>query len=143
MKIARLLVRLVNSGMNVFITTHSDYLIKEFNNLLMLANDLPNKEAIMTECGYTQDDILHPEDLRAYITHLDGTVSQVDVDAYGMVQSGFDDAILQINETSNKLISAATLEEARLAAEARAEANARAELEQRLQELENLLKSRT
>jgi hypothetical protein len=72
----------------------------------MLANDLPDKEAIMTEFGYIQDDILPPEDLRAYITDLDGTVSRVEVDAYGMVQSGFDDAIVQINEISNKLISA-------------------------------------
>ncbi len=106
MKMAQLLVRLVNHGINVFITTHSDYLLKHLNNLLMLANDLPDREAIMTEFGYTQDDILHSEDLRAYIAHLDGTVSKVDVDAYGMVQSGFDDAIVQINETSNKLISA-------------------------------------
>ncbi len=106
MKMARLLVKLVNHGLNVFITTHSDYLIKHLNNLLMLANDLPDREAIMTEFGYTQDDILHPADLRAYIAHLDGTVSKVEVDAYGMVQSGFDDAIIQINETSNKLISA-------------------------------------
>jgi predicted ATP-binding protein involved in virulence len=105
MKMARLLVRLVNRGVDVFVTTHSTYLVKEFNNLLMLANDLPDKEAMMTELGYTQDDILRPEDLRAYITHLDGTVSQVDVDAYGMVQSGFDDAIVQINENSNKLIT--------------------------------------
>jgi predicted ATPase len=106
MNMARLLVRLVNSGIDVFVTTHSTYLVKEFNNLLMLANGLPDKEAMMRELGYTQDDILHPEDLRAYITHLDGTVSQVDVDAYGMVQSGFDDAIVQINENSNRLISA-------------------------------------
>lgn len=106
MNMARLLVRLVNRGIEVFVTTHSTYLVKEFNNLLMLANDLPDKDAMMTELGYTQDDMLRPEDLRAYITHLDGMVSRVDVDAYGMVQSGFDDAIVQINENSNRLISA-------------------------------------
>jgi hypothetical protein len=36
LKMARLKVRLVNNGINVFITTHSDYIIKEFNNLLGL-----------------------------------------------------------------------------------------------------------
>lgn len=106
MKIARLLVELVNSGINVFITTHSDYIIKEFNNLLMLANNFPEKDIFMKKFDYTQDDVLHPEDFKAYIAHADGTVSLADVDEYGMIQSSFDDIIVQINEKSNQLISA-------------------------------------
>jgi predicted ATPase len=35
-KIARWLVRVVNAGFKVMITTHSDYIIREFNNLIML-----------------------------------------------------------------------------------------------------------
>ena len=105
-KIARLLVELVNNGINVFITTHSDYLIKEFNNLLMLANHFPEKEQLMKQFDYTADDVLHPTDLKAYIAHTDGTVSPADIDEYGMIQSGFDDIIVQINHKSNQLISA-------------------------------------
>lgn len=33
---ARLVARMVNSGIKVFITTHSDYLVKELNTLIML-----------------------------------------------------------------------------------------------------------
>jgi predicted ATPase len=106
-KTARLLVRLINNGIKVFITTHSDYIIKELNNLLMLADEFPNKEALMNEFGYTPDEILHENDLRAYIAH-NGTLSRVDTDELGMIQSGFDDAIVQINETSNKIASAIT-----------------------------------
>jgi thiamine pyrophosphate-dependent acetolactate synthase large subunit-like protein len=106
LKMVRLKVILVNNGINVFITTHSDYIIKEFNNLSMLANDFSEKPALMNEFGYTQDDVLHPEDLKAYIARAFGTISPVDIDEYGMIQSGFDDVIVQINETSNKLISA-------------------------------------
>jgi hypothetical protein len=72
----------------------------------MLANDFPEKPALMNEFGYTPDDVLHPEDLKAYIARAFGTISPVDIDEYGMIQSGFDDVIVQINETSNKLISA-------------------------------------
>jgi len=104
-KIARLLVRLINNGLKVFITTHSDYIIKELNNLLMLTDDFP--KALMNELGYTNDDILHEEDLRAYIAH-NGTVSRVETDELGMIQSGFDEAIVQINETSDKIASAIT-----------------------------------
>ena len=107
-KIARLLVKLINNGIKVFITTHSDYIIKELNNLLMLADDFPNKETLMNEFGYTPDDILHEDDLRAYIAHINGTLSRVDTDELGMIQSGFDNAIVQINETSDKIASAIT-----------------------------------
>lgn len=37
-RFARFLVELVNYGVKVFITTHSDYIIKEFNTLIMLNN---------------------------------------------------------------------------------------------------------
>jgi predicted ATP-dependent endonuclease of OLD family len=105
-KIARLFVKLINAGIKVFVTTHSDYIIKELNNLLMFANDFPEKSDIMNQYGYTQNDILKARDLRAYITHLNGTVSPVATDEYGMIESGFDEAIVQTNEISNKIISA-------------------------------------
>jgi predicted ATPase len=105
-KIARLLVNLVNAGIKVFITTHSDYIIKELNNLLMFANEFPEKSALMKQYSYTLNDILHTQDLKAYITDREGTVSKVETDEYGMIQSGFDEAIVQIDETSNQIISA-------------------------------------
>jgi hypothetical protein len=105
-KMARLLVRLINSGIRVFITTHSDYIIKELNNLLMLARDFPDKDVLIKELGYTSSELLHEEDLRAYIAHTDGSVAQVEIDEYGMIQTGFDDAIVQINETSDKIAEA-------------------------------------
>jgi len=72
----------------------------------MLANHFPEKEQLMKQFNYTADDILQPTDLKAYIAHTDGTVSPADIDEYGMIQSGFDDIIVQINNKSNQLISA-------------------------------------
>lgn len=37
--IARLFARLANIGVKVFITTHSDYIVKELNTLIMLNHD--------------------------------------------------------------------------------------------------------
>lgn len=102
---ARLFVKLINSGIHLFITTHSTSIIKEFNNLVMLSNDFQEKEAVMKTFGYTPDEILHEKDLKAYIAHTDGTVSLVEVDEYGMIQSSFDEFIVKFNKTSNKLIS--------------------------------------
>ena len=38
-RIARLFACLVNLGVKVFITTHSDYIVKELNTLIMLNHD--------------------------------------------------------------------------------------------------------
>ena len=38
-RVARLFARLVNLGIKVFITTHSDYIVKELNTLIMLYHD--------------------------------------------------------------------------------------------------------
>ena len=57
---ARLLARLVNSGTKVLITTHSDYIIKEINNLIMLNSSFEDKDEILEEFGYQADDRLDP-----------------------------------------------------------------------------------
>ena len=35
-RMARLFARLVNVGVKVFVTTHSDYIVKELNTLILL-----------------------------------------------------------------------------------------------------------
>ena len=43
-RIARLFTRLVNIGVKVFVTTHSDYIVKELNTLIMLNHDQATSE---------------------------------------------------------------------------------------------------
>ena len=64
-KIAKLLVRLVNSGIKVIISTHSDYITKEFNNLLMLDNNFKNKTEIMEKYDYSKEDVLERKNVGA------------------------------------------------------------------------------
>ncbi|MFN6181816.1 MAG: AAA family ATPase, partial [Dolichospermum sp.] len=45
-RVARLFARLVNVGIKVFITTHSDYIVKELNTLIMLNHDKPHLQRI-------------------------------------------------------------------------------------------------
>ena len=54
-RIARLFARLVNAGVKVFITTHSDYIVKELNTLIMLNDDKPHLKRISAENGYDRD----------------------------------------------------------------------------------------
>ena len=45
-RVARLFARLVNLGVKIFITTHSDYIIKELNTLIMLKHGKPHLKRI-------------------------------------------------------------------------------------------------
>ena len=101
---ARLLAFCVNSGIKVLLTTHSDYLIKEFNNLIMLSNEFEGKDNFLAhnKKSYTVDDYLKPESVKAY-TCGDGTLTPCEVDKTGIDMPVFDDAIDKINKVSNEL----------------------------------------
>lgn len=65
-KLARLFVRLVNLGIKVFITTHSDYIIKELNTLIMLNQDDKRIRALAKREKYQDDELLDHAKVRAY-----------------------------------------------------------------------------
>ena len=60
-------MRLVNAGIKVFVTTHSDYIVREFNTLIMLDNDTPALDRIRQREGYESDDRLSPSRVRLYM----------------------------------------------------------------------------
>ncbi len=66
-RIARLFARLVNIGVKVFITTHSDYIIKELNTLIMLNHDKPYLKRIAEENGYQEDELINVDQVKVYI----------------------------------------------------------------------------
>lgn len=111
--VARLLARAVNAGLRVMITTHSDYLLKEINNLLMLGRDIPRKTEFMKRHNYAEDEFLQAEGVRAYVT-AGGKLVECESNEYGLDLPLFDDTINQLNSTSWEIAELVTqgLEEA-------------------------------
>ncbi len=66
-RIARLFARLVNLGIKVFITTHSDYIVKELNTLIMLSQNKPHLKKIAKREGYDSSELLGSEKIKVYI----------------------------------------------------------------------------
>ena len=66
-RVARLFARLVNLGIKIFITTHSDYIIKELNTLMMLNHDKPYLRQIAKEEGYRQAELISAHQIKVYI----------------------------------------------------------------------------
>ena len=94
---ARLLVRCVHAGLKVLITTHSDYLVKELNNLIMLSHDFDGKEDLLKKTQVRPRKMpLMQVDIRAYVAEND-TLTVCSVDKYGMDMPNFDRTIDDIN----------------------------------------------
>lgn len=62
---ARVLVRLKNAGVPVFVTTHSDIILQHVNNMLKLRKNDAQDEALRM-LGYDAEDLLSAEDVAVY-----------------------------------------------------------------------------
>ena len=64
MKLARAIAMLVNAGVYVLITTHSDFFVKQLDNLLLLSQLTPRRRAARK---YSATEVLQPSDVGAYM----------------------------------------------------------------------------
>jgi hypothetical protein len=67
--LARFLVKLMNLGVRVLITTHSDTMLREFNTLIMFARKLEHIPQVRHKFGYAEDEYLRPQDVRLYVAN--------------------------------------------------------------------------
>ncbi|CAM3591836.1 AAA family ATPase [Saccharibacillus sp. WB 17] len=102
-KLARILAEATNRGLRVILSTHSDYIVKEFNNLIMLSNDFENKEHIMQKFGYTVEQILEPQNVGAYM-FADHTIAEMEVnEREGIIAETFNEVINQYNDSNDEI----------------------------------------
>ena len=100
--LARLLARAVRAGLKVLVTTHSDYLVMEINNLVMLSKPFPDKIALARKLKYAADDFLKADSIRAYVAEGNG-LTQCEVSEFGIEMPVFDRTIDEINRVANEL----------------------------------------
>lgn len=117
-RVARLFARLVNLGIKVFITTHSDYIIKELNTLIMLNHDKPYLKRIAQEEGYRAEELLYAEKIKVYIAEealiiLEGktrrtkcpTLTPADISSeLGIEARSFDSTIETMNRIQEAIV---------------------------------------
>ena len=118
-RIARLFARLVHVGIKVFVTTHSDYIIKELNTLIMLNHDKPHLKRIARENGYRDDELIGSDQVKVYIAKKDlmpleagqkrrrrgHTLAPAAIDpVFGIKAPSFDDTIDQMNWIQEEIV---------------------------------------
>lgn len=117
-KVACLFAWLVNLGIQVFITTHSDYIIREFNTLIMLYQEEPFLKQIATREGYSCEELIDKKLVKAYVAERDKrqpkhhttrninhTLIAADISyEQGIDARSFDKTIVRMNEIQEAIL---------------------------------------
>ena len=117
-RIARLFARLVNLQVRVFATTHSDYIVKELNTLIMLNQDKPHLKRVAKKESYQPNELLDPAKVKVFIAErpveLVGskrrkmrypTLVPAAIEAdFGIEARSFDETINEMNEIHDAIV---------------------------------------
>lgn len=98
--IARIISKIVNKGFKVLISTHSDYIIRELNNLIMLKS----KPNFAKKYNYEEDILLSHKRIGAVLFHYNTKKStNLEVNETGFEVETIDNVINELNERSEDL----------------------------------------
>jgi predicted ATPase len=104
--LTRIFARLANKGFRLLISTHSDYIVRELNNLLILSRkDNTSVMKNAEEFGYKDDEYINQEDLGVYAFKFDNKVNieQIPVTETGFNIEAMDLAIDKQSDISERL----------------------------------------
>ncbi len=103
--IARLLARLANKGFRLLLSTHSDYILREFNNLIILSQKSNSSIVnVAKEYKYKEDEYIKADDICVYsFDYKTKRSKQIVVEEVPVSDSGFDVKIMDdvINTQNN------------------------------------------
>ncbi len=104
--LARLFGELINKGLRLIISTHSDYIIRELNNLVMLSNTSKDYQKDISSMGYKTTMMIKPNMLGAYTFEYENNrvvVNKIDVTKEGFASTKIDGTIEALNENSESI----------------------------------------
>ncbi len=103
----RLIALLINAGIKVFITTHSDYIVREINNCIMLNNLEDEQIEKFKKYGYTKEYKLQVSKVKAYLaenTKGKSTLKPVEITSnQGIFMKTFDKPINSQNSNQGMI----------------------------------------
>ncbi len=106
--LTRVFARLINSDLNLLMSTHSDYIIRELNNLISLGS-MKNKDSILKELGYDEKECIKYDDVSVYLfkplrkNSKATQISPVPVKRDGFSIETIDEVIYQSNVESDTI----------------------------------------
>lgn len=109
--LTKLFARLINKGFRLLISTHSDYVVRELNNLIMLSSDKPEIESLKNGYGYSKEEYIKKEDIAVHYfnyplksrSNKQVTVESLEIDDSGFEIPSVDVTIEQQNKIAEEL----------------------------------------
>lgn len=95
--LVKYLVKAINQGLNIIITTHSDYIVEKFNNFIRLGNA---NDEIFDKLHYDDSHVLNYENVSIYNFKKENKYSYV-AESLAINNTGFDEN--SFNEVNNEL----------------------------------------
>lgn len=103
--LAKIFVKMINAGLRLVISTHSDYIIREINNMIMADGLNKVGDNIIKDMGYDDSLCLSQDKFAPYLFQKNAQgkviVRPLEVDRYGFNMPSIDDAINRQNEITD------------------------------------------
>lgn len=101
-EMARLIIRLVNSGKRMIVSTHSDTMASKLNNLLLLSfaeDSKETREKKLEELGWSEDDLLSDTKVHVYqfVNQEDGSSCVEELKFHTVPYIGYDFKLFMCN----------------------------------------------
>lgn len=88
--LTKLFARLINNGFRLLISTHSDYIVRELNNLIMLSSNKEEINKIREDFKYNKDEIILKDDIGVYYFNYSKKAKKIIVEDLPITESGFE-----------------------------------------------------
>lgn len=111
--VARLIAKMVNMGLKIVVSTHSDYFVRELNSLIMLGEnqgDQTVKSQLLRKYSIDSESLLTKDKIGAYVFE-DGLLKSMEVNNEGIIAKTFDEQINALNDSSDEIYYSYVLSE--------------------------------
>lgn len=107
-QMARVLIRLINQNVPIFVTTHSDIILQHINNMVKLSDTLPDEKQLK-KIGYAKEDLLNRADVAVYQFETEAgqktMVKPLQCGDYGFEAMTFYNTLLQMSKQTEQIES--------------------------------------
>lgn len=104
-KIAHVLAKAMNRGLRLIMSTHSDYFLREINNLIILSRDSAGIQEVRKAHGYSEDELVTPDKVGVYL-FKDSAAQPIPVNDDGFEVSTIEEEINRLNAFSQEIYAA-------------------------------------
>lgn len=102
---ARVIIKLINSGISVWITTHSDTILQHINNMIKLGNN-KRKIELLKNYEYDDSDILKTDDVKMYQFEVENDnkskITALEHGEYGFIAPTFNKTLVDLLKQSRE-----------------------------------------